>query len=78
MLAYDWHCGPSIWRTARKTWFTHIAHELGHDETNRSLPDDVRLAYDGLTLEVELERENGEATALHPDRAATNPVRVVS
>lgn len=37
---------------ARHTWFTHIAHELGHEATNRMLPDGVRLAYDGLTVPV--------------------------
>ena len=31
---------------------THIAHELGHEETNAHLPSHVRLAYDGLQLEV--------------------------
>ena len=31
---------------------THIAHELGHEETNARLPSHVRLAYDGLQLEV--------------------------
>jgi riboflavin kinase/FMN adenylyltransferase len=40
---------------AKHTWLTHIAHELGHDETNAKLPDNVRLAYDGLTFPVELE-----------------------
>ena len=39
---------------ARHTWFTHIAHELGHVETNRALPAGMALAYDGLTLPVEL------------------------
>ncbi len=39
---------------AKQTWLTHIAHELGHEETNRALPEKVRLAYDGLTLEVKL------------------------
>jgi phosphoribosyl 1,2-cyclic phosphate phosphodiesterase len=39
---------------ARQSWFTHIAHELGHDETNRKLPDGIRLAYDGLSLPVRL------------------------
>ena len=24
---------------ARQTWLTHIAHELGHEETNRTLPE---------------------------------------
>jgi phosphoribosyl 1,2-cyclic phosphate phosphodiesterase len=39
---------------ARQTWFTHIAHELGHEETNRALPDNIRLAYDGLSISVNL------------------------
>ena len=39
---------------ARQTWFTHIAHDLGHEETNRNLPADARLAYDGLTMPVRL------------------------
>jgi phosphoribosyl 1,2-cyclic phosphate phosphodiesterase len=36
----------------RRAFFTHIAHELGHEETNASLPPHVRLAYDGLVLEL--------------------------
>jgi phosphoribosyl 1,2-cyclic phosphate phosphodiesterase len=39
---------------ARQTWFTHIAHDLGHEETNRSLPRDIQLAYDGLSVPVTL------------------------
>ncbi len=39
---------------ARQTWFTHIAHELGHAETDRSLPEGVALAYDGLTFPIDL------------------------
>jgi phosphoribosyl 1,2-cyclic phosphate phosphodiesterase len=39
---------------ARRTWLTHIAHELGHEETNRTLPEGVRLAYDGLAIPVSL------------------------
>jgi phosphoribosyl 1,2-cyclic phosphate phosphodiesterase len=39
---------------ARHTWFTHIAHELGHEQTNRMLPAGMALAYDGLTLPVDL------------------------
>ena len=39
---------------ARQTWFTHIAHDLGHEETNRTLPPGMALAYDGLTLPVSL------------------------
>ncbi len=36
----------------RRAFFTHIAHELGHEATNATLPERVRLAYDGLKLEV--------------------------
>ena len=36
----------------QQAYFTHIAHELGHEETNRSLPAYARLAYDGLKLEL--------------------------
>jgi phosphoribosyl 1,2-cyclic phosphate phosphodiesterase len=39
---------------ARETWLTHIAHDLGHEETNRMLPPSVRMAYDGLTVPIEL------------------------
>jgi phosphoribosyl 1,2-cyclic phosphate phosphodiesterase len=39
---------------ARQTWLTHIAHELGHEATNRTLPEGVALAYDGLTVPVTL------------------------
>jgi phosphoribosyl 1,2-cyclic phosphate phosphodiesterase len=35
----------------RRTYFTHIAHDLGHEETNARLPPDVSLAYDGLKLD---------------------------
>jgi phosphoribosyl 1,2-cyclic phosphate phosphodiesterase len=39
---------------ARQTWLTHIAHELGHEVTNRILPPGVALAYDGLEVTVNL------------------------
>jgi phosphoribosyl 1,2-cyclic phosphate phosphodiesterase len=39
---------------ARQTWLTHIAHDLGHEETNRTLPENVRLAYDGLSVPIVL------------------------
>jgi phosphoribosyl 1,2-cyclic phosphate phosphodiesterase len=32
---------------AKHTLFTHIAHGMGHVETNRLLPEHMRLAYDG-------------------------------
>lgn len=38
----------------RHAWFTHICHDLGHEATNAALPENVRLAYDGLTFEADL------------------------
>ena len=37
----------------RQTYFTHMAHDLEHEETNRALPAGVELAYDGLEFEVD-------------------------
>lgn len=34
------------------TWFTHVCHELGHEETEAQLPPEIRIAYDGLKLEI--------------------------
>ncbi len=43
----------------RRAWFTHIAHDLPHAETNERLRklgyDNVRLAYDGLEIEVNVD-----------------------
>ena len=36
------------------TFFTHISHDLPHGRTETLLPPHVRLAYDGLEVEVEL------------------------
>ena len=36
----------------RRAFFTHIAHELGHEATNAALPPHVRLACDGLKLDL--------------------------
>lgn len=38
----------------KRAWFTHICHDLGHAETDAQLPQNVRLAYDGLQFEVRL------------------------
>jgi phosphoribosyl 1,2-cyclic phosphate phosphodiesterase len=39
---------------AKRAFFTHIAHDLPHASTNAALPQNVRLAYDGLKLEFEI------------------------
>jgi phosphoribosyl 1,2-cyclic phosphate phosphodiesterase len=36
---------------AKKTFFIHMTHDLEHVATESELPETIRLAYDGLTLE---------------------------
>lgn len=36
----------------RRAFFTHMAHDLEHRATDAALPPGVRLAYDGLILEI--------------------------
>lgn len=39
---------------AETTYFTHISHNLGlHNEVSKELPPHIKLAYDGLTFEVD-------------------------
>jgi phosphoribosyl 1,2-cyclic phosphate phosphodiesterase len=48
---------------ARQTWLTHIAHELGHEETNRRLPAGIAMGYDGLEVAVTLPDADGNGTS---------------
>ncbi len=36
----------------RRTLFTHMCHDLGHEETESHLPENVRLSYDGMRIEI--------------------------
>lgn len=37
----------------KKSYLIHCSHEIGlHDEANSILPDGIRLAYDGMTIDV--------------------------
>lgn len=36
----------------QRAYFTHLCHELGHAEFEATLPPHIRVAYDGLRLEV--------------------------
>ena len=38
--------------TPRRAFFTHISHDLPHEETERDFPEGVRLAFDGLRITV--------------------------
>jgi len=37
---------------AKKTYFTHMCHELEHEAVNATLPANMELAYDGLRLRL--------------------------
>lgn len=38
---------------AKQTYFTHISHQLGlHNDVNNELPENIKLAYDGLKIEL--------------------------
>ncbi|MCE5299390.1 MAG: MBL fold metallo-hydrolase [Spirochaetia bacterium] len=37
---------------AKKTYFTHMSHALDHGATEEKLPENIRLSYDGLKLEI--------------------------
>jgi phosphoribosyl 1,2-cyclic phosphate phosphodiesterase len=39
-----------------RAFFTHICHDLPHQATEDALPPNIRLAYDGMTVEVPLRR----------------------
>lgn len=54
---------------AARTYFVHMAHDLGHEATNAELPDGVELAHDGLSIGD----ANENAGALRPPRAVADP-----
>lgn len=51
-LSLNESLGIATAAAARRTWLTHIGHDLGHEETESVLPDNVRIAYDGLRIEI--------------------------
>ena len=36
--------------SAKQTWLTHISHDVMHERDEPNLPENVRIAYDGLKL----------------------------
>jgi phosphoribosyl 1,2-cyclic phosphate phosphodiesterase len=37
---------------AKKTYFTHMTHDIVHDDANAKLPKGIELSYDGLVIEI--------------------------
>jgi len=63
----------------RRAWFTHIAHDLPHAETNDRLRNlgypNVQLAYDGLEIEVTVDEVDvDEADKTVAPRKSANPL----
>ena len=50
----------------RRTFLTHICHDLPHAATNAALPSAVKLAFDGLTFDVSVEADDPSATRVPP------------
>jgi phosphoribosyl 1,2-cyclic phosphate phosphodiesterase len=36
----------------RRAYFTHLSHDVSHQDIERDLPDNVRVAYDNMVLEI--------------------------
>jgi phosphoribosyl 1,2-cyclic phosphate phosphodiesterase len=41
----------------QRAFFTHMSHDLDHDSTNAMLPQNIRLAYDGLRIDFDISPE---------------------
>jgi len=65
----------------RRAWFTHIAHDLAHAETNERLRklghSNVQLAYDGLEIVVNVD-EADERNATRKSAAPSSPLELYS
>ena len=42
----------------KRTYLTHICHDLDHEATNKRLPDSIELAYDGLRFSIDTSWQN--------------------
>ncbi len=66
----------------RRAWFTHIAHDLSHAETNERLRNlgysNVQLAYDGLEIEVKVDESDATHETSSPASARSAAVGVFS
>ncbi len=62
----------------RRAWFTHIAHDLPHAETNERLRKmgfpNVQLAYDGLQFEAQVEEESAGGARTSSSSQKTTPL----
>lgn len=52
-LSFEEAIALARWIGAKKTYITHVGHFLDHEAMNALLPPDIRVAYDGLTVELQ-------------------------
>ena len=66
----------------RRAWFTHIAHDLSHAETNERLSQlgysNVQLAYDGLKIEVQVDESAAPSPVLRSAASPWAPLEIFS
>lgn len=66
----------------RGAWFTHIAHDLPHAETNARLQNlgysNVQLAYDGLEIEVQVDEGGASPEGSSPAATLPTPLELFS
>jgi riboflavin kinase/FMN adenylyltransferase len=66
----------------QRAWFTHIAHDLAHEETNERLRnlgyDNVHLAYDGLEIEVNVDESAAQHAASKSAAAQSTSLELFS
>jgi phosphoribosyl 1,2-cyclic phosphate phosphodiesterase len=55
-LSLEQACVLALALGARQTYLTHMSHETDHGSAEARLPATVRLAYDGLQLDIDGER----------------------
>jgi len=66
----------------RRAWFTHIAHDLPHAETNERLRklgyENVQLAYDGLEIDVNVDESGATQQLTRPASRQDAPLELFS
>jgi riboflavin kinase/FMN adenylyltransferase len=66
----------------RRAWFTHIAHDLSHAETNERLSQlgysNIQLAYDGLKIEVQVDECAAPSPVLRSAASPWAPLEIFS
>jgi phosphoribosyl 1,2-cyclic phosphate phosphodiesterase len=53
----------------KRAYFTHISHDLDHETTNAGLPENIRLAHDGLQLTFDIAPLQNDIAPLQNDIA---------